>query len=266
MENKAVRIVEEYHSKQNYMTIDDVKVMRLKNTFRNESAARKKAEEEKKALQEKAETVKEEARTLALNEAEQILHGFEKDYSRMEEQLNALKEENALLRYENSLLKEGNERRENRKVNGNGTGIGTGKGTGNETKPKSPLLYRGEEKEFYEGETRELLLSVLTDALQNMHENSRRRDLTASVLKANVSSGENEKRRNEVKNILSHFTGMNPKLKNSLQSLGFTVKADAKHLHLSYYGDDRYTAVFSCTPSDVRSGKNNAHTLIRLVY
>ena len=54
--------------------------------------------------------------------------------------------------------------------------------------------------------------------------------------------------------------------KRQLIDLGFEITEDGKHYKVTYYGDDRYHTVFAKTPSDGRSGKNNAQAVIRMSF
>lgn len=58
---------------------------------------------------------------------------------------------------------------------------------------------------------------------------------------------------------------MSGRLRQDLEDLGFEI-TEGKHYKLTYYGDGRYYTVFAKTPSDGRSGKNNAQTVIRTVF
>lgn len=66
-----------------------------------------------------------------------------------------------------------------------------------------------------------------------------------------------EQRGEEVKHLLSNYSGMTPKLKKGLEDIGFIFdKSD--HQKVKYYGDDRYTIIYASTQSDKdRGGKNN---------
>ena len=66
--------------------------------------------------------------------------------------------------------------------------------------------------------------------------------------------------------LLKGYDGMSGKLRQQLTSLGFTVTEDGKHYKLTYYGDERYVFSFAKSPSDFRSGKNNAGTVIKKIF
>ena len=59
---------------------------------------------------------------------------------------------------------------------------------------------------------------------------------------------------------------MSAKMRHGLEELGFLTEEANKHYKISYYGDNRYLAVFGSTPSDIRCGKNNAAILTRMAY
>ena len=51
-----------------------------------------------------------------------------------------------------------------------------------------------------------------------------------------------------------------------MKDLGFEITEEGKHYKLTYYGDDRYQATFAKTPSDFRSGKNDAQITINIAF
>ena len=113
---------------------------------------------------------------------------------------------------------------------------------------------------------KDLLLSALTDALSNMPEKSRRADVIRDIIENNDYQKKSEKRESEVKRLLRDYSGITGKLRQELEQLGFVITEDGKHYKITYYGDERYQAVFGKTPSDVRSGKNNAATVAKMFY
>ena len=59
---------------------------------------------------------------------------------------------------------------------------------------------------------------------------------------------------------------MTSSMRQELTDIGFQISGDAKHYKLIYYGDPRYQTVLAKTPSDHRSGKNNAMEIIRSMF
>lgn len=70
-------------------------------------------------------------------------------------------------------------------------------------------------------------------------------------------------RATDLKVLLKGFKCVTAPMKRSLQDLGFEFRESTKHYKLVYYGDDRYIATLSKTPSDARSGMNLASSMIK---
>ena len=129
-----------------------------------------------------------------------------------------------------------------------------------------PVLVAGNnEDDFYPGEIKDFVLAAVKkeDATEK---NTRRYDVLTDILKANNYEAIGEQRAEEVKRLLSNYSGMTPKLKKGLEYLGFIFdKSD--HQKVKYYGNDRYTVVYASTPSDKgRGGKNNARNTIKKAF
>ena len=84
-----------------------------------------------------------------------------------------------------------------------------------------PLIYSGDEDDFFPNEIREIIISALKNELGNMPKDSRRYAVISDILESNNHDNELEKRSRKIKQLLSSYTGMNAKLKNSLKELGF---------------------------------------------
>jgi len=59
---------------------------------------------------------------------------------------------------------------------------------------------------------------------------------------------------------------MSSKLRQALKELGFEIAEDGKHYKITYYGDGRYQTIYAKTPSDFRSGKNDAQVTINIAF
>ena len=129
-----------------------------------------------------------------------------------------------------------------------------------------PILCMGEEEDLYQGEIKDLILTILSDALETTEEGSRRRDIIEDIIASNGYQKTSLEKAGEVKKLLKDYTGMTGKLRQSFMDIGFEVVDDRKHYKLTYYGDNRYQTILGKTPSDVRSGKNNAREIIKMVF
>ena len=114
----------------------------------------------------------------------------------------------------------------------------------------------GAENDFYPGERKDILLSVLEDTLPSLKQGSRRRDVVASVLAANGGGEKQKKREKELKTILRGYVSMEASVRARLQKFGFVIDGAGKHYNLIYYGDNRYAYTIAKTASDGRAGIN----------
>lgn len=128
---------------------------------------------------------------------------------------------------------------------------------------EEPILFAGQEKDLYDDEIKEILLSILEEAGKNSLPKSRRADVIADILSNNDYKGTVRAKKKDIQNILSTYTKMNSDIRSRLQKFGFEISEEGKHYKLTYYGDDRYMNTISKTGSDWRVGKNNAQQIIK---
>lgn len=254
---KVIRAVIQYSNAQLLDTLytwQGVNNALLRDRLSIQREERLKAEQAKKAaeeamaklkdsLDEEEKRIKKQAIEDARAEADKILDGFDDDLLKLQKQVEELTRSNEALQYENQGLKA--------KLN---------------AVDAVPLLYMGDESEFYQGEIKDLVLSVLSDALPNVPQKSRRADVVRDILQNNSYQKESEQRENKVKRLLRDYSGISGKLRQELEDLGFVIAEDHKHYKITYFGDERYQATFGKTPSDVRAGKNNAATVTKIFY
>lgn len=129
-----------------------------------------------------------------------------------------------------------------------------------------PVLVMGDETDLYPNEQRALLLEILSKALPNVVEGSRKAHIIESVLAANVCDVNLEQKRTKLKGCLHGYTKMTPAIKRTLEELGFKIIADGKHHKLIFCEDPRYSGTLSKTGSDHRGGDNTAHDLLRMIF
>lgn len=129
-----------------------------------------------------------------------------------------------------------------------------------------PVLVMGNETDLYPSEQKAILLDVLTKALANVPQDSRRAHIIESILVANVCDVDLELKRTKLKNCLHGYTKMTPATKRTLEELGFKIIADNKHFKLIFCEDSRYSGTLSKSGSDHRGGDNTAHDLLRIIF
>lgn len=208
--------------------------------------ARQDAEERMIRLKEEQDEEKRVFEQKALEEAkaaaDRLIEAFDDETEKMRKQIEELTRANEALQYENQGLRA--------KL---------------EAVDQEPILYLGDEFEFYPGEIKELILSVLEDTIPNLFQGSRRFDIVNDILQNNNYLRVPKERAAEIKKLLGTYTGMPTRLKQDLESFGFKITGDGKHYKLVYFGDGRYVFTLAKTPSDVRAGKNDAQGIIRRV-
>ena len=182
----------------------------------------------------------------SLKEAEEIISEFDNELKDQQKLIHEQAEKIAALQYENQKLK--------------------ARVDASRASDKA-VLYTGSEKEFYEGEVRDLILTVLSDDLKNMAPDTRRAHVVSDLVAYNEFKRTTKAKADEIKRLFNNFDGMNGKLLKDLEKLGFVIEFNGKHYKLKYGGDDRYTITVASSPSDkARSGKNDAHTIINKVF
>ena len=187
-----------------------------------------------------AQAFREKAMADAKAEAARLLEQFDDEMSSLQTQVEELTRANEALMYENQGLR-----------------------TKLDAIDHVPVLFMGDEFEFYAGEIKELILSVLEDAMPNLFQGSRRMDLVKDIIDNNNYLRLSRDKAAEIKRLMKGYTGLTSRLSQELEALGFRITGDGKHYKLTYYGDERYMITIAKTPSDVRSGKNDAQVIIR---
>lgn len=132
---------------------------------------------------------------------------------------------------------------------------------------QEPLLFAGEEDDFYEGEVKDVLLAAIDDMLSHTVEGSRRETILKDVLGSNGYKRTGEEKAKALKAVLKGYKQLTPNMKRELENLGFIFdEEDNKHYKVYYYGDSRYRFTLAKTPSDHRSGANISSDIIKSVF
>lgn len=118
-----------------------------------------------------------------------------------------------------------------------------------------PLLYFGDEDDFFPGEIKDMVLSVLDEAIKDKSA-SRRTDVLRSIIERNNYQRLLDKRLGDLKGKLKDYKTMTKSLKSFLVDFGFCVDGTGKHYDLTYFGDPRYCVTLAKTGSDFREGRN----------
>lgn len=179
----------------------------------------------------------------ARNEANSLLDSFDGENTKLQQKVEELVRANETLQFENQGLKA--------KLDSRDT---------------APVLYLGEEIEFYPGEIKDILLAVLSEALKEIPSETRREHIVKDIIHNNDYQKLSESKAEKLKQVLKNYNGMSKKTRQALDDLGFKIAEEGKHYKITYYGDERYQTTYAKTPSDNRSGKNNAQQTIKMAF
>jgi len=177
----------------------------------------------------------ETAKRKAEDEVDKVYEEFDQDLSELQEKVAELTRKNEELQYENQRLRA-------RMAEADAV----------------PVIFLGEEEEFYQGEIRDMILGTLDDGLHAAGESTRRADVLEDILENNPYYHLSDERKQRVKNLFKGYKSLTGSMRQELQSMGFEITEAGKHYKLTYRGDSRYMVTIGKTPSDNRSGNNNA--------
>jgi hypothetical protein len=177
----------------------------------------------------------ENARQKAEDEIDTVYETFDEELRELQNKIAELTKANEALQYENQGLR--------------------AKYAGSDA---APILYLGDEEEFYQGEIRDMVLGTLDEALTATEKATRKADVLEDILENNPYYHLSDERKQRIKALFKGYKNMTGTMRQELQSLGFEITEAGKHYKITYGGDQRYMVTVGKTPSDNRSGSNNA--------
>ena len=102
-----------------------------------------------------------------------------------------------------------------------------------------PLILIGNEKEFYKGEQRDLLLYLLKEELKNNH-NQKQQQIIHTILEQNPPVGNRNRYLTDIFNLLVN-EGLSKKSIDTLSRYGIILSHTGKHPTTTFFNDSRYT-------------------------
>lgn len=177
----------------------------------------------------------ESAKQDAEDEINQVYEEFDEDIKNLQKKLDELSKTNEALQMENFGLRA--------KINASDA---------------MPIIYQGDEEDFYPNEIKDMVIGVLADALNNTEKGTRQYDVLEDILQNNPYQHLSDERKQKVKNLFKGYKTLTGAMRQELISLGFEISDDGKHYKVTYKGDPRYMVTIGKTPSDNRAGSNNA--------
>lgn len=127
-----------------------------------------------------------------------------------------------------------------------------------------PLTLKGNEKEFYKGEQRDLLLYLLKEELKNNH-NQKQQQIIHTILEQNPPVGNRNRYLTDIFNLLVN-EGLSKKSIDTFSRYGIILNHTGKHPTTTFFNDSRYTMTFSSTPSDLNVGRQYYRQIRKLFF
>ena len=127
-----------------------------------------------------------------------------------------------------------------------------------------PLILKENEKEFYKGEQRDLLLYLLKEELKNNH-NQKQQQIIHTILEQNPPVGNRNRYLTDIFNLLVN-EGLSKKSIDTLSHYGIILSHTGKHPTTTFFNDSRYTMTFSSTPSDLNVGRQYYRQIRKLFF
>lgn len=127
-----------------------------------------------------------------------------------------------------------------------------------------PLILKENEKEFYKGEQRDLLLYLLKEELKNNH-NQKQQQIIHTILEQNPPVGNRNRYLTDIFNLLVN-EGLSKKSIDTLSRYGIILSHTGKHPTTTFFNDSRHTMTFSSTPSDLNVGRQYYRQIRKLFF
>ncbi len=118
------------------------------------------------------------------------------------------------------------------------------------------LLEKGSINEFYVGEKKDFLLTILHCLKERMNKDTRGYELLVSIIESNEFCNHGKQILSELKTILYRGGKLNKSTKTNLRNIGFDVIEEKGHPKLIYHNSQKYKFTISGTPGSKRDGKN----------
>ena len=182
-------------------------------------------------------------RQKAEDEVNKVYEEFDEDLRELQEKVEELTRANEALQYENQGLR-----------------------AKYASSPAAPIIYLGDEEEFYQGEIRDMVLGTLDEALSATEKATRKADVLEDILENNPYYHLSDERKQRIKALFKGYKNLTGAMRQELLRLGFEISEAGKHYKITYHGDSRYMVTVGKTPSDNRSGSNNAALINKTMF
>ena len=142
-----------------------------------------------------------------------------------------------------------------------------------ESKSSGQLSLSCHEKDLYKGEIRDIVLFTLKKKIEAMEKQegkdavkTRMYTVVKDIIDSTDADGTGEEMKKKFSNIVTGAGNMTSVLRGRLQKLGFEPVSDSPHTRMNFCSDSRYTVVFSNTPSDIYTRKNEVSRIVKQIF
>lgn len=136
-----------------------------------------------------------------------------------------------------------------------------------------PVIVTGKEKDLYNNEQTEIIISILKEYRNNSisisddGKTTRREDILNSIIDANPVENIPDKYAQIIKRALDGYTKADSKkIKDAFDEVGIKLVSHTGHYKYNYHGDNRYSYELAATSSDVKAGLNAAAKIKKLMF
>lgn len=116
-----------------------------------------------------------------------------------------------------------------------------------------PVLIKGDEKEFYDGEQKDMILYLLEKELKNPSREASDIKIIKHILDKNDKVGIRDIYLDEIKKIFWPMSSLNEASISKLRKYGIIIKKGRTHYDCKFFNDPRYPIPPASTPSDMNA-------------
>lgn len=117
---------------------------------------------------------------------------------------------------------------------------------------KFPVLIKGDEQEFYEGEQKDMVLYLLEQEIKNtVNDSNNDTKMIKSILETNEKIGIRDTYLDELKKLLWPMRKLNESSIEKLRKYGIIIRKGPTHYDSKFFDDPRYIIPPASTPSDM---------------
>lgn len=129
-----------------------------------------------------------------------------------------------------------------------------------------PLVLKGDEKELYEGEQKDMILHILQQELKTVRQ-PKTIEMIKTILDENPKVGKRDEMLTEIKLRLLKAKQLNNQTIEKLRKCGIEInKSNGNHFEALLFNDSRYMIVIASTPSDMNFNRQFYRDIVKYFF